>query len=437
MIDPEISEKMRAEWNARAQEDAGYYVSFGGRKQTEAEFFATAADVVRGIGIELRRFPPGTDRRTLKALEIGCGPGRLMRPLSLNFGEIHGVDVSDEMIRMARENLSRIGHAHPHHTDGASLALFADETFDFVYSYAVFQHIPSRDVVFQYLDETQRVLKTGGYFRAQFNGLPQDVAGYDTWNGARFSAGELMDFAREHDFQVLALDGAQTQYMWMTWRKRPKGWFEGLAGRAPEGRIHIRRITNSNSSEPVAPSRGRFAAISLWVEGLPEDCGLHHLQVTIGSSQGTVTYVGPADASGLRQVSVILPPLEATGLLPVEVSWLGRPLAPPAPLRVIPPPPVVPKIVSISDGVNLIAGTKIRTRSVKLVLEEVDHPEDFLAAVDGEPVLDVEIFCTDPRPQKFEVNFHLPETIEAGTHTLEIRLGRRKFAPVALEVAAE
>ena len=43
------------------------------------------------------------NRRALRALEIGCGPGRLMKPLSRNFGEIHGVDVSDEMVRLARE----------------------------------------------------------------------------------------------------------------------------------------------------------------------------------------------------------------------------------------------------------------------------------------------------------------------------------------------
>ena len=51
--------------------------------------------------------------------------------------------------------------------------MFPDETFDFVYSYAVFQHIPSREVVIQYLRETHRVMKTGGLARLQFNGLPQ------------------------------------------------------------------------------------------------------------------------------------------------------------------------------------------------------------------------------------------------------------------------
>ncbi len=105
-----------------------------------------------------------------------------MKPLSRHFGEIHGVDVSDEMIRLARERLSDIPHAHVHATNGASLAQFADESFDFVYSYAVFQHIPSRDVVLEYMREIRRVLKPGGIFHGQFNGLA--IRGdTNTWSG--------------------------------------------------------------------------------------------------------------------------------------------------------------------------------------------------------------------------------------------------------------
>jgi hypothetical protein len=55
--------------------------------------------------------------------------------------------------------------------------------------------------------------------------------------------------------------------------------------------------------------------------------------------------------------------------------------------------------------------------------------------VGGLPVWNLEFFCIDPRPQKYEVNFQLPESIGAGKHALEIRIGRRKLAPVTLEVA--
>ena len=70
------------------------------------------------------------------------------------------------MIRLARERLPDIPHAHFHANNGAACSQFADESFDFVYSYAVFQHIPSRDVVLEYMREIRRVLKPGGIFQA-------------------------------------------------------------------------------------------------------------------------------------------------------------------------------------------------------------------------------------------------------------------------------
>src|SRR3954469_8489742 len=134
---------MRKEWNDRAREDAHFYVAFGRREQDEEEFFATAGEIVRSLESELRRFPPSANHRSWRALEIGCGPGRLMRPMARHFGEIHGVDVSDEMIAQATAKLRDIPWAHAHHASGSDLAQFPDEHFDFVYSYAVFQHIPT------------------------------------------------------------------------------------------------------------------------------------------------------------------------------------------------------------------------------------------------------------------------------------------------------
>ena len=431
---------MREDWNARAREDAGYYVAFGRRDSGDAEFFATATEVINGLEWELKRLPPEkrgpAHLQAGKALEIGCGPGRLLRPMSRHFLEIHGVDVSDEMIALAREKLRDIPNAYPHATDGSSLGLFETESFDFVYSYAVFQHIPSRDVVFDYLRETHRVMKTGALARFQFNGLPRTDASFDTWSGARFSSVELLEFARLNDFQVLALEGAGTQYMWTTWRKRPPGWMREQENRTVDATVAFRRITNANSSEPVAPSRGRFASISIWVENLPEDAGLHHLRVTVGSSLGNVCYIGPPDRAGLQQINVILPELEATGLLPVEILWLGQRISPPATLRVIPPGPSVPRIRMITDGVNLVADHRIETRNIKMVLEEIRRPDEIDILIDGQPVTDLEYFCTDPRPQRFEVNCRLPESIAPGARQLELRVGRRKLPPVAIEVTA-
>ena len=81
MSDSEVSGRMRDDWNARAREDAGYYVAFGRREQSDADFYATATEVINSLESELRRVPPA-QRSSWKALEIGCGPGRLMRPMS-------------------------------------------------------------------------------------------------------------------------------------------------------------------------------------------------------------------------------------------------------------------------------------------------------------------------------------------------------------------
>ena len=162
MDDSPSLERMRADWNARAEEDANYYVAFGRRSQEDDEFFSTASDVVRVLERELKRLSTRDS-----ALEIGCGPGRLMFPMSRHFQRIDGVDISDEMVRLARERLRRAPNAFPQHNSGQDLAMFSDESFDLVYSYAVFQHIPSAQVIWNYLREARRVLKPGGVLRCQ------------------------------------------------------------------------------------------------------------------------------------------------------------------------------------------------------------------------------------------------------------------------------
>ncbi len=420
---------MQEDWNARAREDAHYYVAFGRRKQSEDEFFATAADVVRLLRAELKRLPRGNPRAR-RAIEIGCGPGRLLKPMSECFGEIHGVDISDEMIRLAQRNLRDVPHAHAHHAPHSDLRAFADDSFDFAYSYAVFQHIPSREIVWNYLREARRVLKVGGILRCQINGLPETAARYDTWSGVRIQGEEVAAFARQHHLQLLALEGVGTQYMWVTLCKKPEGWQPSAD--APE--VHIRRITNASSGEPVIPPRGRFAFLSIWVDRLLADADLNHLGVEIGGKAGIVNYIGPAEADGLQQVNCQLPAGLGTGLQPVRLYWQGRPISPERHIRVLPPPPQVPRIVSVSDGIDLMAGTLFHSGVVKVTIEETSQPESFQALIGGRPVEIEDIFCTDPVPPRYEINFRLPNGLPPGPQVLEMSLGRRHFAPLQVEI---
>ncbi len=424
MDDPEALARMRADWNARAGEDANYYVAFGRRNQDEEEFFSTAADVVRDLESQLPRL-----RGRSAALEIGCGPGRLLRPMSAHFGEIHGVDVSDEMVRLAGERLRDTPNAHAHRGSGAGLEIFADNSFDFVYSYAVFQHIPIRKVVFDYLREAYRVLRPGGLLRCQLNGLPPHARAYDTWSGVRIAPGEIAQFARDQGFQLLALEQIWTQYMWITCRK----W--DASQPPPAGPPRIRHITDAITGEAAAPVAGPMASLSLWIENLPGECDLNAIAVGADGRSCRPSYIGEPARDGVTQVNAELPPGLRTGLVPVELFCNAYALCAPAWMRIIPAGPPVPRLVSITDGVNLLSGNLVGSGIVKAVMAEIDRPDVFRAAVDGIEAAGIETFCVDPLFQRYEFNFPLPPRCGPGRHEVHVSLGRREFAAVSIEVA--
>jgi SAM-dependent methyltransferase len=417
MDDADVLDRMRSDWNERASEDAYYYVAFGRREQADDEFFATGSDLVRTLEAEFKRLPARD-----AALEIGCGPGRLMRPLSRHFREIHGVDVSDEMIRLARERLRDVPNAHPSHGSGADLGMYPDGRFDFVYSYAVFQHIPSREVVFGYLREAWRVLKPGGVLRCQLNGLPPHARQYDTWSGVRITPDEIRAFAREQRFQLLALEEIWTQYMWITCRK------PATETPTPAPSPSIRKISNALTGEGVAPATGPLAALSLWVEHLPTAADLNSLTVVADGRPCRVVYIGHPAADGISQVNVMLPEGIRTGLVPVELAPAS------AWVRIIPAGPAVPRIAAITDGINLLSPSRVTSRIVKIAMRDVAHPDEFRATVDGSPVKDLDSFCTDQTKQTYEFNFTLPDDVTSGWHHVYLALGRREFAPVPIEV---
>jgi hypothetical protein len=254
---------------------------------------------------------------------------------------------------------------------------------------------------------------------------------------------DLLEFAQSEDFQVLALENIGGRGMWTAWRKQPRGWYASLQEQqgkpaafpvtgAGEFPVVIRRITNGSNSEPLAPCRGRFASIAIYAERLLADAGLHHLRVTVGSSFGTVTYVGPAGhpgyGSGYQQIRADLPDLEATGLLPVQLYWLDAPISAPMAFRVIPPGPSVPRLVSLSK--------RVTAHRLTLTAEEIVRPDEMEVLIGGLPAQELNYVCTDRRARRFEIAIEMPAGITPGKHALELRIGRRKVPAVEIEVVA-
>jgi hypothetical protein len=231
--------------------------------------------------------------------------------------------------------------------------------------------------------------------------------------------------------RLLALEAVHTQYMWVTLRK------PSLVEPQHQGLTRIRRITNSESSEPVAPNRGRFAAVSLWVENLPPTADLLSLRLEFGSAAARLTYLGRPEADGLVQLNAVLPPGLPTGLQPVRLLWVGEAVLAQSVFRIIPAPPAVPRLMEAVDGLDYLAGTRIVSGTVKLFVEELLQPETLEASVDGEAATGYSILCTDPMPPRHEINFRLPAGLKPGPHTLRIQAGRRLIGVVPIEVAPQ
>ena len=69
MEDPKVLERMRADWNQRAGEDANYYVAFGRREQDDEEFFATGSDIVKGLELRAETRCAAAMRRSKSAAD--------------------------------------------------------------------------------------------------------------------------------------------------------------------------------------------------------------------------------------------------------------------------------------------------------------------------------------------------------------------------------
>ncbi len=89
----------------------------------------------------------GKDPKQMRVIEIGCGAGRISRALARLFGEVHGVDVSGEMVAQASKALADTPNAFVYQNNGMDLTVLPQGPYDFAFSTIVFQHIPSREVI--------------------------------------------------------------------------------------------------------------------------------------------------------------------------------------------------------------------------------------------------------------------------------------------------
>jgi len=219
---PEISleeqlKKMQRDWDERARENARYYVATGKNDWTDDEFFQSGErTIAEEILTDMINICQGKDPKQMRVLEIGCGAGRVTRALSGVFGEVHAVDVSGEMVARAKKALANRPNAFVYQNNGKDLSVIPGDGYDFAFSTIVFQHIPSREVIYSYVREVQRLLRPGALFKFQVQGdSSMKTAPDDTWLGVAFSDQEAVAMAEACGFEPRHRHGAGEQYFWL------------------------------------------------------------------------------------------------------------------------------------------------------------------------------------------------------------------------------
>lgn len=193
----DIREKMRRDWDRRANVDPRYWVAATQEADVESYVDSAKKDVaslLEGIADRVSA--------EARALDLGCGIGRLSAELSGRFREIVGVDVSPVMIAAAKELHGDKPGLHFEANNGVDLSGFADASFDFAFSYSVLPHIPT-DVLRSYFAEVSRVLKHGALFRYQFwVGAPAEALAHDTLSIRAYGEDEFMALNTNAGFEV-------------------------------------------------------------------------------------------------------------------------------------------------------------------------------------------------------------------------------------------
>jgi SAM-dependent methyltransferase len=157
-------ERHKEDWERLAEVDPLWAVLTApeqkdGGWNTEA-FFATGETEIAAVFSEIDRLGRAPGR--VRALDFGCGVGRLTRALGSRFETAVGVDISEAMVEQAR----RLNEAFPacefRVNTTADLRQFETGSFDFVYSSLVLQHLPSAAHVEAYVAEFFRLVGPDG-----------------------------------------------------------------------------------------------------------------------------------------------------------------------------------------------------------------------------------------------------------------------------------
>jgi SAM-dependent methyltransferase len=217
-------------WDERARENALYFVDNEvDYDDPDAEGFWRRGEEVVDLMLDSVGLSLAGDE---SVVDIGCGVGRLTRALAARSRFVYGIDVSNEMLTLARGHNPELDNVEWLHGDGQGLGVVDDASVDGCFSHVVFQHIPEPGITLNYVREMGRVLRPGGWALFQVStdpgvhrppmgrrarlrkllGAAPDVREDRAWWGSAVDVGNLRLAAQEGGLEIERLLGEGSQY---------------------------------------------------------------------------------------------------------------------------------------------------------------------------------------------------------------------------------
>jgi ubiquinone/menaquinone biosynthesis C-methylase UbiE len=202
--------KQKELWEKLARENPKYYInSDKGRGITDQEFRESGKDTYKKY-LSDDKIIIGKSK---SILDLGCGTGRLTEFMAHDFKKVVGIDISATMIVEGKERLKEFKNIELLETDGSTIPL-PDESIDSVFSYLVFQHIKTREMVESNFKEIYRILKPEGVFKVLLRSDKQkDMNRW--WSGVEYNEESIGDLYRKIGFRLLKIEHQDKYAFWM------------------------------------------------------------------------------------------------------------------------------------------------------------------------------------------------------------------------------
>jgi SAM-dependent methyltransferase len=173
-------ERLQRHWDEFGRQDPYWAIltdpAKKGNKWDIEEFFATGHREVDDVLTWVESL--GMTVRLGRALDFGCGAGRISQALARHFDHVTGVDIAPSMIALANRHNRYGDRCRYLLNEYADLRQVQAASVDFVYSRLVLQHLRP-NVIKAYVAEFVRLLDVGGVavFNVPASPLDAPVAG--------------------------------------------------------------------------------------------------------------------------------------------------------------------------------------------------------------------------------------------------------------------